>query len=342
MRTNRKIMPAAALIALVLTLHMITVASAAEGEVFLGGSAFGVRLADGRLSAVSLEDVQTKDGPVCPAAEAGIEEGDEIIAVNGEKVTNAAEFTDKIAGSKGGEVTLTIRRGTEQKKVTVTPAKSAESGDYRLGLWVRDSTAGIGTMTFVVPDTLAFGALGHGIGCPENEGDTKASGALYDVTIDTVKRGESGSPGELCGTFGSEKTGSVLINCPEGLFGVCSDVPGVPHGATPLEICPFNEVKSGGAKLYCTLGDDGVIAYDVTISDVSDEKDAPRSFTVTANDPKLLERTGGIVQGMSGSPLVQNGRLIGAVTHVLISDPTRGYGIFIENMLDELPEILRG
>ena len=336
MRMNKRILSAAA--ALFMCVSLAVVSRAAPDEVILGGSAFGVRLNDGRLTVAALDDVESKHGRVCPAGDAGILAGDEIVALDGETVDDAADFAARIEKSEG-EVTLTLRRGGESLDIKVTPAKSADDGRARLGIWIKDSTAGIGTMTFVIPETLAFGALGHGIG-GENGGENDARGMLVDVEIVGVKRGQSGSPGELIGTFGADKLGALVVNSEDGIFGVCSSLPPQLGDSEAVALCPAAEVKEGAAKLYCTLGADGVRAYDVRIDNVESEN-AERSFIVTVTDPELIERTGGIVQGMSGSPLVQDGRLIGAVTHVLVSDPTRGFGIFIGNMLDELPAVLR-
>ena len=333
---KRKLVPTAVTI-IIITLLAIAPAAAQVGDgVILGGNAFGVRLVGGAVTVAGLDDVETKDAKVCPAGDAGIVQGDEIVAVDGDAVGNAALFAERIEKSDG-KVVLTVRRGEKTFDIAVTPARSAADGKMRLGLLVKDSTAGIGTMTFIVPDTLAFGALGHGIGGAD-DGETR--GAIYEVTVNDVTRGQSGSPGELGGTFGAEKIGTVTVNCEEGVFGVCSAIPdGL--GGEVVSLCPASDVKEGAAKLYCTLGDDGVCGYDVKITDVAAEAEDGRSFVITVTDRRLIERTGGIVQGMSGSPLVQDGKLIGAVTHVLISDPTRGYGIFIGNMLEKLPEALR-
>ena len=341
MRMKKRVFTAA--LALIISVTLAAVSHAADaGEVILGGNAFGVRLSEGRLIVVALEDVETENGRVCPAGDAGIVEGDEIAAINGEPVANAAEFAKQIEKSGGGDVTLSIKRGGSELEIAVAPAKSVPDGKARLGVWVKDSTAGVGTMTFVVPDTLAFGALGHSIGGTDGESDeTQSRGELFGAAISDVKRGQSGSPGELQGTFGAQKIGAVVVNCEDGIFGVCAELPAELDGSEVIELCPAAEVHEGAARLYCTLGDDGVRGYDVRISDISEDAEAERSFVVTVTDPKLIERTGGIVQGMSGSPLVQDGRLIGAVTHVMVSDPTNGFGIFIGNMLDDLPAVLR-
>lgn len=322
-----------------------TGATGPDSSVILGGCPFGVRLYSDSLSVVGLADVDTADGARCPAGDAGLAKGDLILSVNGIKPHSAEEFSKDIERSSGKEVTLLIRRGDKEFEVHLTPQKSVSDGKFRLGLWLGDSTAGIGTMTFVMPDSLAFGGLGHGIGDPASGGDKKDGnterGVVYDVSISSVRRGQSGTPGELQGSFLPDKLGSLVENTNQGVFGVCSVLPDELNATQTVEICPAAEVKPGKATLYCTLGDDGIIGYDAEISDISTESGASRSFVVTVTDKRLIERTGGIVQGMSGSPLIQDGRLIGAVTHVFISDPTCGYGIFIENMLECVPSVLR-
>lgn len=319
-----------------------TGAAGAENSVILGGCPFGVRLYSDSLSVVGLADVDTADGARCPAGDAGIAKGDLILQINGAQIHSAEEFSKDVEQGSGKEVTLLIRRGDKEFEVKLTPQKSVSDGKYRLGLWLSDSTAGIGTMTFVMPDSLAFGGLGHGIGVVDgNERVGSDRGAVYDVSISSVRRGQSGSPGELQGSFLPDKLGSLVENTSKGVFGVCSELPDELNATQTIEVCPAEKVKPGKATLYCTLGDDGIVGYDVEISDISTDLSASRSFVVTVTDSRLIERTGGIVQGMSGSPLVQDGRLIGAVTHVFISDPTCGYGIFIGNMLECVPSVLR-
>lgn len=344
-KTKRLFSAATALI-LCFSLAVVSHGADAEGTVILGGNAFGIRLCCDALSVVALEDVETKQGRVCPALDAGVCEGDEIVSVNGKSVKSAEEFTGLIENFKGEKIGLTLRRGEETKNVVIYPAISAADSKPRLGIWVRDSTAGIGTMTFILPDTLAFGALGHGIGDSSGEEEkdetqSDAQGAVFEVEVSSVKRGQSGSPGELRGNFENEKIGTVVVNSGDGVFGVCSRIPEELEGSPRITLCTASQVREGPAKLYCTLGGDGIRSYDVNVSEISKEEDADRSFVVTVTDRRLIERTGGIVRGMSGSPLVQDGKLIGAVTHVMISDPTKGYGIFIDNMLEELPAFLR-
>ena len=337
-------MTLAAFLAIVVISSPVAVFAEKSGEkVLLGGCAFGVKLFDDSVYIAGIEEVDTDSGRLSPAGEAGLLRGDLILRANGVELRSASELSEIINGSGGEPVTLRVRRGESESDVTLTPVKSAVDGKYRAGLLVRDSSAGIGTITFAAPESLAFGGLGHGVGDPDSRsGDVKSGrGAVYGVKINSVVRGKSGTPGELQGTFLGDETGNVIENTPDGVFGLFTELPAELENAAELEICPRSEVKEGPAKLYCTLGDDGIGEYDVEISDVSEDEDAPRSFVVTVTDRRLIERTGGIVQGMSGSPIVQDGRLVGAVTHVLISDPKRGYGIFIEKMLERVPEVLR-
>jgi stage IV sporulation protein B len=198
---------------------------------------------------------------------------------------------------------------------------------------VRDSGAGIGTVTYIKEDTLAFGGLGHGI-CDGESGALIpiARGSVMDVTVGGIKRGAVGAPGELRGHFAASRIGTLMQNTACGVFGTLTDCPAAPAGTLPIGF--KEELHDGAATLWCTLDDHVTRSYGVEISDIHRNATGNKCFTVTVTDMELLAKTGGIVQGMSGSPIVQDGRLVGAVTHVLIGDPTTGYGIFIENMLN--------
>ena len=196
-------------------------------------------------------------------------------------------------------------------------------------------------MTYIVPSTGAFGGLGHGI-CDGESGTlvSMTRGVVSDVTVSGVQKGVSGKPGELKGYFGAEKTGTLLKNTDCGVFGVFSHIP----TCSPMQALPIAtpaEVKEGEAYIFCTLDGGKPCKYSVNISQIDRSATGPKCFTVKVTDPALIAKTGGIVQGMSGSPIVQNGKLIGAVTHVLINDPTTGYGIFITNMLAQMPELMK-
>ena len=228
---------------------------------------------------------------------------------------------------------MTVRRGEDEFITELTPVLCADDGKYKAGLLIRDGTAGIGTVTYVDPETGSFAGLGHGI-C-ESGSDKLAPltrGAVVNVTVSGIAKGQPGVPGELKGYFSSGKIGTLFGNTECGVYGVFAEYP---RGmcADTVEAAKTGEICAGDAELWCTTDESGVGKYTVQISDIDHSGRSVKNFVVTVTDPVLLNKTGGIVQGMSGSPIIQNGKLIGALTHVLVNDPTKGYGIFIENML---------
>lgn len=285
-------------------------------------------------------DVDTKEGRKNPATEAGLKPKDVILAVNGKPLSGASELTDLIEGSQGKPLTLHCRRGTGEFDTTLTPAYCPAESRYKTGIWVRDSGAGIGTVTFIIPETGAFAGLGHGI-CDADTGNLVAMkrGTVSDVTISSVVKGAAGAPGELKGYFNAGKVGALLGNSTCGVWGMFTEVPECP--TEPMPIGLRNDVEEGEAYILCTLDTNKIERYDVKISNIHHEATGSKCFTVTVTDPDLIAASGGIVQGMSGSPIIQNGKIVGAVTHVLIGDPTTGYGIFIENMLVNMPVLAR-
>ena len=303
-----------------------------------GGVAFGVKFVTEGVLVVGTSTVKSEGKDVNPAAEAGIRVKDILTAINGTEIDRVKALADAVTESEGKGLTVALLRDGKEKTVTLTPVKADSDGVYKAGLWLRDSTAGIGTVTFVEPQTGAFGGLGHGI-CDVDTGVLMPlrRGSAMKVEIGGVVKGQIGKPGEIKGYFRSERNGTVVSNTLCGLFGVFGKVPdGV---GDPLPVGSRYDVKEGKAELLCTLGDDGVQRYTVEIAKIDRDGKDNKNFVVIVTDPTLIERTGGIVQGMSGSPLIQNGKLIGAVTHVLINDPTKGYGIFIENMLDQMGDL---
>ncbi|MBQ9079842.1 MAG: SpoIVB peptidase [Clostridia bacterium] len=317
--------------------------SAESGELKLypGGMPFGVKFYTEGVLVVGFCDIETEGGKVNPAYAAGIRIKDVITAVGGEPLNDAAELTTKIDKSEGKPVDVTYRRDGEAHTVTLTPVYSQSEGRYKTGVWVRDSGAGIGTVTFIVPSSGAFGGLGHGI-CDGDTGELTPMrrGNVTSVTISGLTRGIAGDPGEVKGYFNSGKCGTLLGNTENGVYGIFTDLPSTPPEEA-MKIATRSEVKEGEAYIWCTLDSNEACRYTVELSAIDRDSDSNKCFTVTITDPVLLEKTGGIIQGMSGSPIIQNGKLVGAVTHVLINDPSRGYGIFIENMLDSMPELLR-
>ena len=299
-----------------------------------GGMPFGAKLFTDGLIVVGFTDLDCAEGSPHPAADAGIQVKDIILKINGIPVGTAENMGKLIAASGGKPITVTIRRNDTEFDVTVTPSLSSADQVYKTGMWVRDNTAGIGTITYVDPSSGAFAGLGHGI-CDSETGTLMplSRGIVIDVTISGIQKGQCGVPGELKGHFASGKIGSLLGNTHAGIYGIMTEIPSGVSEQTAIPIALKNEIRDGEATLLCTLDDGGICPYTVNIRKLKNSLDN-KNMEITVTDPALMEKTGGIVQGMSGSPLIQNGRLIGAVTHVLINDPTKGYGIFIENMLE--------
>ena len=297
-----------------------------------GGCAFGVKFSTKGVLVVGLSSVKDENGnDVNPAETAGIKIKDILLTVNGKELHSVKDLSDAVAASEGKPLTITADRGGKDKSYTLTPAKTKEG--YQAGMWLRDGTAGIGTVTYVNPETGEFGGLGHGI-CDVDTGVLMPlrRGSAMKVEIGGVVKGQVGKPGEIRGYFKPDRCGSVVSNTDWGVFGVFGKMPD--DLAEPIPVGSRYDVKEGEATILCTLGDDGSQCYRVRISKIDRDGTDNKNFVITVTDPALKERTGGIVQGMSGSPILQNGKLIGAVTHVLVNDPAKGYGIFIENMLD--------
>ncbi len=311
-----------------------------ELMLYPGGMPFGVKFYTEGITVVGFCDVQTENGNVNPAAEAGLKQKDVILSVDGEVLAGAADLTDRIEGCEGRALSLECRRGSNRFTTTLTPAYCPAEARYKTGIWVRDCGAGIGTVTFVIPETGAFAGLGHGI-CDADTGELIAMrrGTVSDVTISSVVRGAAGAPGELKGYFNAGKVGALLGNSHCGVWGVYSEAPTM--DGEPMPIALRDEIEEGDAYILSTLDSGKVERYDVRISELNRDAKGPKCFHVTVTDPDLIAVSGGIVQGMSGSPIIQNGKLVGAVTHVMINDPTVGYGIFVENMLVGMPMLAR-
>ena len=301
-----------------------------------GGIAFGVKFYTAGVMVIGFDDVENQGKKSNPAYDAGIRAKDVITKINGKELGSAAELTEAVEGCNGKEIAVTYKRDGKEYTASLTPKYSDSEGRYKTGLWVRDSGAGIGTVTFIDPKTLAFGGLGHGICDSETGGLIPMDrGTVLGVTIGGVEKGLPGAPGEIKGYFARTKCGALFSNTQCGVFGVFSEMPqGLPEKAMPIGT--RGDVCEGDAYIWCTLDDSGPHNYSIRISDINRSAGGNKCFTVTVTDKALIEKTGGIVQGMSGSPIIQNGKLVGAVTHVLINDPTTGYGIFIENMLDQM------
>ena len=318
----------------IIPLKSVPVDNYKDLKLYVGGMPFGVKLITEGVLVVGFCDVSSKNDSRSPASESGLKINDIITRVNGEHISCSDELTRFIESSNGKRISLTFTRDGKEHNTTLTPQYSKNEAKYKSGLYVRDSGAGIGTVTFIVPNTYAFGGLGHGI-CDSQSGKLipMQRGSVVDVTINGVVRGLAGTPGEVKGYFSSGKTGTLLGNTECGVYGVFASRPDSIH-TEPISICDRNDVKDGKAYIYCTLSENKIEKYEIEISNIQRDSTSNKCFTVKVTDPKLLELSGGIVQGMSGSPIIQDGKLVGAVTHVLINDPTTGYGIFIDNMLN--------
>ncbi|MBR5453396.1 MAG: SpoIVB peptidase, partial [Clostridia bacterium] len=318
-----------------LPLKTVNVNSYREIKLYPGGFPFGVRLSTSGLLIVGFESVKTAVGERCPAKDAGLQTKDVITHINGKEINTAAALSEAVERCGGGAIEIKYRRGASENTLSVTPALSEDEGKYKTGIWVRDSTAGIGTVTYVVPGTGEFGGLGHGI-CDADTGELMPmmTGTVVEVSISGIKRGQSGAPGEIRGFLGTARIGELSCNTPCGVFGKYSDMPSELSDDEPLPIALSSEIKEGEAYILSTLENGKREKYKVRISGMNKLSPDGKNFLVEAIDPALIEKSGGIIQGMSGSPIIQDGKLVGAVTHVLINDPCRGYGIFIENMLE--------
>ena len=295
-------------------------------ELIVAGIPFGIKF---HTEGVIVAGLPNEKGP---AAEAGIKRGDIITAIDSEPISSAEKFAETIKNSGGKTLTLEYRSGALSHSAQITPTID-ESGEYKLGIWVKDSAAGIGTITFIDPETMSFAGLGHGI-CDGAGGEPLplSFGSAEEVSLTGIVIGKAGAPGELRGSFAGHKIGKILKNDLTGVYGMLLEMPEELE-KEKYSICKSSEIKEGKAYIFATVDGEGRKRYEIEIFDiVKDGKD--KNFSVRITDEALLAKTGGIVQGMSGSPIIQNGKIIGAVTHVLVNDPTRGYGIFIENMLN--------
>jgi len=296
------------------------------------GRTFGVRLFGEGVCVVGVAEVESGGKSVCPATLAGIAPRDLILSIGDTPVKTVNDLKTAVERCGGKPLSVRFRRGTEEKTATLTPLFDEKEGKWRSGMWVKDSATGIGTVTFIHPETGEFGALGHGV-CDGESGTLLPlhRGVVSDAVVTDIITGEKGKPGELKGYLKVGKTGVLTGNTNCGVFGAFA----ARDKGEAIPVGVSSSVKVGRATLRCMLDGSAPVDYEIEITEVHG-KSQNKSFTVKVTDPRLLAKTGGIVQGMSGSPIIQNGKLIGAVTHVMISDPTRGYGIFIENMLSQM------
>ncbi len=297
-------------------------ARADKSELIPGGGVFGIR--------IKQKHVTITDSTGIPA----LAPGDIILSVNGKDVHTVEEVKAAIESCGGKSVTIkALHNGTE---VRIEAHPSQTDGVYRLGLGLRDGASGIGTITFYDPKTGVFGGLGHGI-CDSETGDVieMDTGIVTGVILGGVHKGESGKPGELSGILKDRSLGSLSKNDECGVYGILSSDDIIPKGEA-IPIGTKADIHEGEAKIISTLKTGKTAEYKIEIYDIDRSSEGSKSFRIRTTDTALTAISGGIVRGMSGSPIIQDGKLVGAVTHVMVADPKEGYGIFIENMLNSL------
>ncbi len=310
------------------------VSEAAGAEYYIGGMTAGFTLSAGGTEIIGLNEVVAEDGTYRPATDAGLRVGDCICAVDGICVKSISDLNAAMERSGGKTVTLVVKRAGETAEVKLTPVKEKKSGKFKIGVLIRDTLAGIGTVTYINIDTRKFGALGHAV-CDENHNSLEIAGAkVYLCSVVGVNKGSRGKAGELRGMFMGQQLAKAEKVCESGLYGTFDKNYDYSRLET-VQTAPVSEVTIGKAIIYSTV--DGVFPqkYEIAIAKVDANNKDNKNFVIKVTDEKLISETGGIVQGMSGSPIVQNGKLVGAVTHVFLNDPTRGYGIAIGNMTAE-------
>jgi len=289
-----------------------------------GGQVIGLELGDNTVTVAAFDEALGAD-----AKQAGLKVGDQILSVNGKPVHTAADVRYALERSEG-VVEVKVQRNKKSNTLRFTPAVTADGP--KLGVFLKQGVTGIGTVTWYDPDTGKFGTLGHGVNNPRGELLNMVSGSAYQASVVSVRKGACGNPGQLMGTLqDAEPIGSLYKNTSRGIFGITDK--GWSGDLMPLGSA--KDVRTGAATIRSTVQGNSVPEYSVEILKVYPNTGATgRNILLKITDPQLLNITGGIVQGMSGSPIIQDGKLVGAVTHVLVNDPTTGYGIFIENMLD--------
>lgn len=298
--------------------------------VMLGGECFGIKMYTDGVVVVDIDDVETESGSKSPAKSAGIKVGDIIKKVDNVYVKSNSHFSKILQESKGKELELEILRDGKEQKVKFKTLKEKDSKRYCAGMWVRDSTAGLGTVSFYNPENNSFAGLGHAVyDIDTNKCLPLKNGEICPVTISGIYKSNKGNVGELCGVLGNTVSGTLCINCDVGVYGFipCPD-------KEKLPVAIKSEIKIGKAQIACSV-DNTIRYYDVEITRIfAKSNDVNKDMIIKIVDEELIEKTGGIVQGMSGSPIIQNGMLVGALTHVFVNNPKQGYAILAEKMLE--------
>ncbi|MDD6011374.1 MAG: SpoIVB peptidase [Oscillospiraceae bacterium] len=302
------------------------------------GEIFGLRLFTDGIVIVKTESVDTPEGMISPAEKAGLRSGDIIRTLDGRTLVSSSELSAILAAGENKTYSLEFIRDGKRYTTQLTTLYSTTEGKYKAGLWIRDSAAGIGTMTFYEPSCGLFAGLGHGV-CDVDTGELLplSQGDIVGAQIAGCYKGQNGKAGELCGTFTSKVNGALLANHSKGVFGLLTKYD---RKEKAIPIAMNYEVKTGKAQIISTVDGEGPKYYDIEITKISLNSSDNKNMVIKVTDEELIAKTGGIVQGMSGSPIIQQGMLVGAVTHVLINEPTKGYGIFARSMMETARETL--
>lgn len=312
----------------------VTVTEKAEQKVMVSGEVFGIKLYTDGVIVVGIQEVQTDSGKKSPSGSAGIEVGDIIVAIDGENVYTSDQVQSILGANNGGSFEVKIKRGERYRDYTVTPVYCEREGCYKAGMWVRDSTAGIGTITFYNKQSGIFAALGHQI----NDIDTKEimpmlDGEAVKATVSKIEKSTRGTTGSLECDFTNQTLGKLLSNTDCGIYGAYAEIS---ECAKEYPVAAIQEVKKGKATLISTVEKGQPKKYEIEITHIGfNENNREKNMIVKVTDKNLIDKTGGIVQGMSGSPIIQNGKLVGALTHVIVGNPQKGYAVFAQTMAEE-------
>ena len=312
----------------------VTVTEKAEQKVMVSGEVFGIKLYTDGVIVVGIQEVQTDSGKKSPSGSAGIEVGDIIVAIDGENVYTSDQVQSILGANNGGSFEVKIKRGERYRDYTVTPVYCEREGCYKAGMWVRDSTAGIGTITFYNKQSGIFAALGHQI----NDIDTKEimpmlDGEAVKATVSKIEKSTRGTTGSLECDFTNQTLGKLLSNTDCGIYGAYAEIS---ECAKEYPVATIQEVKKGKATLISTVEKGQPKKYEIEITHIGfNENNREKNMIVKVTDKDLIDKTGGIVQGMSGSPIIQNGKLVGALTHVIVGNPQKGYAVFAQTMAEE-------
>lgn len=318
----------------IVPIKTVTVTNKPTPEVYASGEVFGIKLYTNGVIIVGTQSVNIDGKSVNPASDAGLQVGDVIVAINNTNVYSSTDVENLLNDNNGGEYKIKVKRSDRYRTYVMKPVFSNREGCYKAGMWVRDSTAGIGTITFYNQNNGTFAALGH----PVNDVDTNEimpllNGEAVGAVVTSVQRGSSGNTGSLVCDFQDYTIGTLNENSDYGIYGAYT---GISEYAHLYPVASRQEVKKGNAQIITTIDSSTPQKYDIEITHISyNERTSEQNMVIKVTDPKLIAKTGGIVQGMSGSPIIQDNKLIGAVTHVIINNPQKGYAIFAQTMLEE-------